>query len=845
MDQIDNILQHVFSLNAPVAFFPIRHHSPACSFHVEMAIELYKPDCVLIEGPSDTDVLIPCLNSAEPPISIYYSFHNNENRHACYYPLLDYSPELVAMKTAIQKNISVHFIDLPYGSLVLGEEALDVQNNSGDRKTYYDDYFLTRSRYVQSLCEKENCRNYSELWEKLFEIPAAGTDTISFIKNMITLCYYSRIDYPAELLAEEQNPARESFMAEQIIRHRKKYKRILAVTGGFHTAALMELIKAEKFETVKPVLGNAYLIPYSFEECDQLTGYESGMPYPGYYQVFYKNLVSGESDFCRKATLTHITKLAKALRKSREHISLSEEAAAFAMGLGLASLRGKYQPGVYEFLDGVRSSFVKGELNLSTSFVMNEAVKLLRGEKNGKVGADAPVPPIVTDFEKTAKSFRMDISSSINKSLTLDIISKPRHREQSVFLHRLRFLDNPYAKKTGGPDYEKRTDARLIREKWDYSYSGRVSSALIEKSHLGGTVVEACESLLADLVKNQCHSSADAAALLVKAGVMALFSQARRLIEVTIEAINNDHSFISLTNCIERLSFLRGIEHILRISQLDKLKSAEEQALTRIIPMIPGLSTNDEKEDFMLAQSIKMLYRIASSKDDSVSSDSSPVSQTSNNDEAVSSDSNPVSQTSQKNDDADLLLIALTDLIEKRNTPPALDGAATGLLYNASRLSLEEALKRSNAYFSASDNVLAMSGRFLRGLFLTAKDLIFYDKGFIEGLNVVVKNMAYDDFVKLLPDLRLSFTSFSPREIDHVARKAMESMGLTDSELVLTKQPAIDENLLKLMIEIDRKVMNLVEMGDSRLRGNDVCDGDSRLRGNDVLQELGSPISPI
>ena len=755
-----------------MVFFPIRHHSPACSFHVRKAIERYEPDCMLIEGPSDTDALIPCLNSAEPPVAIYYSFQNNEHRHACYYPLLDYSPELVAMKVATERNIPVHFIDLPYGSLALGEDALVNKTDSVDRRTYYDDYFLMRSRYVATLCEKENCRNYGELWEKLFEIPAVATDTEIFIKNMLTLCYYSRVDYPAELLVEEQNPARESFMAGRIISHRQKYKRILAVTGGFHTAALMALIKEKKIESVKPVSGHAYLIPYSFEECDQLTGYESGMPYPGFYQVLYDRLVSGESDYFRKTTLTHITRLAKALRKSRENISLSEEAAAFAMGLGLSLLRGKSQPGVYEFLDGVRACFVKGELNLSTSFVMSEAIKLLRGEKNGKVGDDAPVPPIVSDFEKTAGSFRMDISTSIMKSLTLDIISKPRHREQSVFLHRLRFLDNPYAKKTGGPDYEHRTDARLIREKWDYSYTGRVTSALIEKSHLGGTVVEACESLLADLVKNHCHSSADAAALLVKAGVMALFSQARRLVEVTVEAINNDHSFVSLANCIERLSFLRGIEQILRIRQLDKLKSAEEQALNRIIPMIQGLSTQDEKEDFALAQSIKMLYRIASKKED-----------------------------------VDSLLAALDDLIAKRNTPPALDGASTGLLYNASILSLDEALKRANAYFTASDNVLAMSGRFLRGLFLTAKDLVFYDNGFIEGLNTVVKNMAYDDFIKLLPDLRLSFTSFSPREIDRFARKALEITGHTDEEHTFKTLPALDENVLKLMIEIDRKAM--------------------------------------
>ena len=794
-DQVlENILHNVFSLEAPVAFFPIRHHSPVCSYHFKKAVDMYKPDCVLIEGPSDADALIPCLNNAEPPVSIYYSYQDGEGRHACYYPMLEYSPELAAVKTAAEKNIPAHFIDLPFGSLVLGERELAKNFPDApqtERKTYYDDYFLERSRYIQSLCEKENCRNYAELWEKLFEIPAADIDAEMFIKNMVTLCYFSRVDYPKELLIKEQNPPREAFMAEMITSYMKKYKRILAVTGGFHTAELMRLVspaEENKIEKIKPVSGNAYLIPYSFEECDQLKGYESGMPYPGYYQALYDNLISRESDFCRKTTLLYITRLAKVLRKSRENISLSEEAAAFSMGLGLASLRGKSQPGVYEFLDGIRSCFVKGELNLSTSFVLGEAVRLLRGEKNGKVGNDAPVPPIVLDFEAKAKSFRMDISASITKNLTLDIVSKPRHREQSVFLHRLVFLDNPFAKKTCGPDYENRTDTKLIREKWDYSYSGRTASALIEKSHLGGTIAEACESMLSDRLKNHCHSSRDAALLLVKAGLMSLFSHARgpvpRFIDVLSDAINNDHSFVSLADCIKSLSFMRGIEHVLRIEDLDKIKPAETQALDRIIPMIPGLTAADEKEDFALARSIKMLYQIAAREEDG----------------------------DQHEDIRGILSEALTDLIANKTLPPSLDGAATGLLFTGGKLSLGETLGRSKAYFSASGDIPALSGRFLRGLFLTAKDLVFYDNGFIEGLNDTIKNLPYDDFIKLLPDLRLSFTSFSPREIDFVAKKVLEIMGLKEAGRVsLTDLPALDENALKIVAGIDRKAMNYLK----------------------------------
>jgi hypothetical protein len=193
--------------------------------------------------------------------------------------------------------------------------------------------------------------------------------------------------------------------------------------------------------------------------------------------------------------------------------------------------------------------------------------------------------------------------------------------------------------------------------------------------------------------------------------------------------------------------------------------------------MVPALTAADEKEDFELAESIKMIYQIAAKEEG----------------EKIAT-----------------LTEALQDLVVKKNVPPSVDGAATGLLYNANKLALEGALQRANAYFSASGGVLAMSGRFLRGLFLTAKDLVFYDNGFIEGLNGIIKDFPYDDFIKLLPDLRLSFTSFSPREIDLVAKKVLETIDLklaADGKTDLTKLPVIDENDLKIIAEIDKRAM--------------------------------------
>ncbi|MCL2360477.1 MAG: DUF5682 family protein [Defluviitaleaceae bacterium] len=757
MDQVEKLLSQVFDITRPVVYFPIRHHSPGCTFHIRQAIEIYKPDCILVEGPSDTDSLLPFIGESEPPVAIYYSYQGN----ACYYPMQSFSPELVAVRAGLEKKIPVHFIDLPLGNLV-------AERDENLSKSWYDDYYLERSKYIEALCAKENCRSHNELWEKLFEMPALDLSTEEFIKNLLVFCYYSRVDYPEELELEEQNKIREMYMAENILKHMKKHPRILVITGGFHTAALMALVEEGKPDKIKPLPGQAYLIPYSYKECDQLTGYASGMPHPSYYHDLYRRFDDTDKGGFRNTTLVYIAKLAANLRKNKENVSLSEEAAAFAMCQGLASLRDKSQPGVYEFLDGVQSAFVKGELNLATSFIMSEAVKLLRGEKIGVVAPSAPVPPIVVDFLSIAKSYKMNTQTTALKTITLDIVSKPRHRNQSVFLHRLAFLDNSYGKKTYGPDYVNRTGTKLVREKWNYAFTGLVIPTLIEKSHKGGTVEDACESILSDLIRDECHTSGDAAALLLQAGLMALMASTR-LVELVRDSIREDSSFVSLADCIRSLAFLEGVEHILRLEQGEAIAHAKYEALMRLIPMISSLTAADEKTDFNLAEVIKMLHQ----------------------------------STKQTTSIYDMYRDALLDLTGKANIPPALDGAATGLLYDAGQFSLADVLHRAKGYFSGTDNIMALTGRFLRGIFLTAKDVLFYDSGFIEGINNVIGGVSYDEFIELVPDLRLAFTSFTPREIDRIGKKVLEVLGIEEPPEDITTLPQIDENQMKTVKTID------------------------------------------
>ena len=123
-------------LNDDLYWFPVRHHSAAVARHLETVIAQRRPKVVFIEGPSEAQELIPFVIDSEtrPPIAIYSSYRDDDNvlglagsaspaedippRFACWYPLLAYSPEFVAMQAAARVDADVVFIDLPHFALL-------------------------------------------------------------------------------------------------------------------------------------------------------------------------------------------------------------------------------------------------------------------------------------------------------------------------------------------------------------------------------------------------------------------------------------------------------------------------------------------------------------------------------------------------------------------------------------------------------------------------------------------------------------------------------------------------------------------------------------------------------
>ena len=80
--------------SAPTLFFPVRHHSPVCAFHLQKAIAAYEPGCILIEGSANAGEMIPVLahKDTKAPVALYYFYKDKKEDYKCYYPFLDCSP---------------------------------------------------------------------------------------------------------------------------------------------------------------------------------------------------------------------------------------------------------------------------------------------------------------------------------------------------------------------------------------------------------------------------------------------------------------------------------------------------------------------------------------------------------------------------------------------------------------------------------------------------------------------------------------------------------------------------------------------------------------------------------
>ncbi len=773
----------LYNVEHSVLYFPVRHHSPACSFHLEKAAEDYKPDLILIEGPENAGNLISVLlhEDTKPPLALYYAYRDRaglvtekKGDYKCYYPFLDCSPELTAFRQAKDNGIPARFIDLSYGEILIGTASGKGIRREGNKQTYNDDYLLSRSRYLALLCEKTGLRDFEELWEKYFEIQGLTEATADFVRQMLTYCILSRKNTPEEELEEDGTILRERYMAKQIAEASKTYKKILVVTGGFHSYGLWELLSKEQDGTYaftgKPVKlhkeadgqQEVYPMAYSMEAADALNGYASGMQSPGFYQRVWKNLKERESaaGAYEDAVLHFLASSGRQARRKEESVSSYDEICAFSMARGLAALRGKREPGLYELKDSARSSFVKGELNLSTDGALRVLKELVTGTQVGRLCKDAARPPLLSDFEEQCRSFGLKLHSTLEQTVTLEIFKKEKHLRMSRFFYQAEFLDCSFAKRKKGADLVKRQDQNRIREIWTYKWSEQVTAALIDASISGGTCEEAARSLLKSRF-GESTGCREAAELLVKGFLMGLSEEQAEMSVHLAEVLAADGDFFSLTKGFSHMLMLLELQDLYQVRDALHLDQVTEQCFQKIIQLLPSMGQVGEERQQECMESLRLLYQAAGRNN---ADERKPV-----------------------------LMDALKGLLGRGSVNPGVEGTVLGLLYGYEGGFGRQITETAGGYIQGSGEMLSKSAAFLRGLFFTARDFVFVSGEFLNLIDQLLGRLSGEEFLRLLPELRMAFGYFTPLETDRIAGRAAALHGRKKRELLTGRKVSPEE----------------------------------------------------
>lgn len=766
-----------------IKFFPVRHHSPACAYHLKKIIEEYKPETILIEGPSDSNFLMEYMTNEEtiPPFCIYSSYIDKSGEKCrSYYPFLDYSPEFVAIKKSYELKINCSFIDMPFGYIIENSE------NNINRKpiSIYDkdNNKFNVNDYTIRLTKKSGLKSFAEFWERDFEIKGILKNSEDFIKSVFALGYYMRLIESEDI--ETKN--REYFMAKNIKEFiDKKIDKILVITGSFHVKGIIDKLK--DFENIEKEFAKLkkyeiqnssnYLIPYSFEEADQRKGYVAGIEYPAFYNNIWKKLNEDYIDNAYTETVKNFIIKAAGINRDYYNINIPDCINAYYMAINLAKLRGKNNAGVYELIDSVKSAFIKGEISLENTGNIELMMKLLSGISNGKVSSKSIVPPVVLDFRNLCKTHRIRIDKTETTESILDIIKDKNHFEKSKFFHKMRFLDIGFCKLIKGPDYINKIDKNLAREIWKYKYNSQVEALLIDKSVYGTSIEELCLNFIKDKLKSRFNAE-EISKLIIESTVMGLYNFLIDNYSEIENIILSDSDFISLCKALNNFSYLINIEKINGNINKDrenifkdadiisKVKSLSKHAFILAVQNMESIKNFDEEKALKYSVYIKNLY---------------------------------IYTLENENLDKEIFNEKIDSMLQNTFGSSHIYAVCLSIKYKSSIIYAKEfASIISNFLETAETEAIAY---FLNGIFLIARDIIFINDDLINEIDRAIKNIEENKFIEILPNLRLAFTNLTPTET--------ERLSLLIAKIYETKESNaenISEEEIQMAKNIDKKI---------------------------------------
>lgn len=720
-----------------VHVFGIRHHGPGSGHSVVHALERLQPDAVLIEGPPDANEMIR-LAAHEgmcPPVSLLV-YVPDEPHKAAFFPFAVFSPEWQALRYALAHSVRTEFIDLPMTyqfalrdetteKLLTEAEAAkqEAEGNAAEQEVVSmtpqsdeppkDDAVKLYRDPLGALAEAAGYTDGESWWEQMVERRQDSSEIFDAVLEAMA-ALREEIDEPPDSF----NPQREAHM-RKVIRAALKdgHERIAVICGAWHAPALLEdsmpsaahdndLLKGLKKSKV-----TATWIPWTYSRLSVMSGYGAGIWSPGWYQHLWE-----QPD---NVAITWLTQVARLLRAEELDASTAQVIDAVRLSETLAALRGRPAPGLDEYNEAALTVFCFGNA-LPLQLIHD---KLIVGDKLGKVPDETPMVPLQRDLQAEQKRLRMKPEAG-QSTLTLDLRTES-HLERSHLLNRLALLGVFWGRKNN--------IARTVgtfKEVWQMHWQPELTIQLIEQSLWGNTIYEAATHFSRHL--------ADEATLLPQLTGIVNSVLLADLPEAVDHIVHRLQSIAALTGDVNQLmASLPSLADVLTYSNVRKtdasmVSEVVDGIITRTCISLPGAAASLADD---AAQNLFTLMIEFNS--------------------AIRLLNNPDQQAMWQG--------MLAKLMEQSSAHGLIRGRCCRILQDAGALDAPEVVRQMRLAVSTVAQPVEAAA-WITGFVSGSGLILIHDEMLLGVIDQWLLSLSEDDFRKLLPLLRRTFSTFSEPE---------------------------------------------------------------------------------
>ncbi|MGW8380702.1 DUF5682 family protein [Streptomyces sp. ODS28] len=498
----------------------VRHHGPGSARAVRAVLAEYAPEVLLVEGPPEADGIVSLAGEEgmRPPVALLAHARDEPGR-AAFWPLAEFSPEWVAIRWALERDVPVRFIDLPAAHALAmrdpEEEAEQHTGESGDDKAHDTDTEEAQDQHedpvridpLAVLAETAGYDDPERWWDDVVEhrgpaphpelapnpesAPHPGPDPASDTYEGPTTHPdpYAPFQALGEAMAalrelhgdggHRRDPVREAHMRLRLRDAVRAYGAgsVAVVCGAWHVPALSakSTVTADRslLKGLPKVKAELTWVPWTHRRLGRRSGYGAGIDSPGWYA----HLFSAPD----RPLERWMTKAAGLLREEDYGVSAAHVIEAVRLADTLAAMRGRPLAGLTETTDAIRAVMCEGS-DVPLALVHD---RLTVGEVLGEVPEGAPAVPLQRDLSRQQRSLRLRPEAQV-RELELDL-RKETDAARSRLLHRLRLLGIGW----GEPAAPRTGSTGTFRESWRLRWEPELSVRVAEAGIWGTTVYAA------------------------------------------------------------------------------------------------------------------------------------------------------------------------------------------------------------------------------------------------------------------------------------------------------------------------------------------------------------------